>query len=123
MITGVVNALLDATIRVRVSGPSGQELELEAVVDTGFSGFLTLPAGSIASLGLPWLCRIPGLLADGNVDLFDVHAATVDWDGQPRTVEVEAANCEPLLGMSLMHRHRLQVDVVSQGLVKVEPLP
>ena len=57
MITGVVNALLDATIRVRVSGPTGQELELEAVVDTGFSGFLTLPPGSIAELGLPWLCR------------------------------------------------------------------
>lgn len=122
MVTGSVNALLDATIRLSVSGPTGQQLEINAVVDTGFSGFLTLPLSSVASLGLPWICRLPGILADGNVDLFDVHAGTVIWDGQPRTVEVEAANCEPLLGMSLLHRHRLQVDVVSQGLVKVERL-
>ena len=123
MITGFVNARLDATIRLSVSGPSGQALEVEAIIDTGFSGFLTLPSSTIASLGLPWLCRLPGVLADGNIDLFDVYAATLIWDGQPRIVEVEAANCEPLLGMSLLHRHRLQVDVVRQGLVKVETLP
>lgn len=105
MITGVVNANREATIRLVVIGPSGQQQEIEAIIDTGFTGFLTLPAVLIAALGLPWLCRQPGILADGSVDVFDVYTATVLWDGLPRTVEVEAADTEPLVGMSLLDHH------------------
>ncbi len=54
MMTGVVNANREATIRLVVIGPSGQQQEIEAIIDTGFTGFLTLPAVLIAALGLPW---------------------------------------------------------------------
>jgi clan AA aspartic protease len=86
MITGVVNAEGEATIRLTVLGPSGQQA-VEAVIDTGFSGFLTLPFTIVASLGLPWLRREHGLLADGAVYLFDVYRPTVILDGQPRGIE------------------------------------
>lgn len=89
MITGVVNANREATIRLAVIGPSGQQQEIEAIIDTGFSGFLTLPPALVMALRLPWLCRQPGILADGSVEVFDVHTATVLGDGQPRAVEVE----------------------------------
>ena len=123
MITGVVNANREAIIRLVVTGPSGQQQDTEAIIDTGFTGFLTLPPARVTSLGLPWLSRQPGILADGSVDIFDVYVATVMWDGQPRTVEVEAADTEPLVGMSLLDRHSLRIDVLRGGVVTVSALP
>ena len=43
MITGAVNANREATIRLVMSGSSGQQHEIEAIIDTGFTDFLTLP--------------------------------------------------------------------------------
>lgn len=123
MITGVVNADREATIRLVVISPSGEQQEIEAIIDTGFTGFLTLPAVLIAALGLPWLCRQPGILADGSVDVFDVYTATVLWDGQSRTVGVEAADAEPLVGMSLLDHHSLRIDVLAGGVVTITALP
>jgi clan AA aspartic protease len=122
MITGVVNANREAIIRLVVTGPSGQQQDTEAIIDTGFTGFLTLPPARVTALGLPWLSRQPGILADGSVDIFDVYVATVMWDGQPRTVEVEAADTEPLVGMSLLDRHSLRIDVLRGGVVTVSAL-
>jgi predicted aspartyl protease len=53
MIPGAVNGNLEATIRLQVRGPGGQEQEVEAVIDTGFNGFLTLSPGLVRRLGLP----------------------------------------------------------------------
>jgi predicted aspartyl protease len=87
MITGAVNAHREATIRLAISGSGGQQQEIEAIIDTGFTAYLTLPPILVQALGLAWLCRQPGILADGSVEVFDVYIATVLWDGQPRTVE------------------------------------
>jgi clan AA aspartic protease len=123
MMTGVVNAALEATIRVTALDRSGQPREFEAVVDTGFSGSLTLPPALIAALALPWLCRQQGLLADGQIHIFDVYTATIIWDGQPRTVEVEAVDAQPLLGMDVMRGHELRIHVVAGGTVSIGPAP
>jgi len=84
---------------------------------------LTLPPVLVTALGLSWLCRQPGILADGRVEYFDVYIATVIWDGQPRTIEVEVADTEPLVGMSLLDRHSLRIDVLSGGVVTIAALP
>jgi clan AA aspartic protease len=123
MITGVVNPNREAIIRLVVAGPRGQQQEIEAIIDTGFTGFLTLPPALVAALGLSWLSRQPGILADGSVDIFDVYVASVLWDGQPRSVEVEAADAEPLVGMSLLDRHSLRIDVLSGGVVTITAFP
>ena len=102
MIAGVVNGNREAIIRLVVTGPTGQQQDTEAIIDTGFTGFLTLPPARVAALELSWRSRQPGILADGSVDIFDVYVASVMWDGQPRNVEVEAADTEPLVGMSLL---------------------
>ena len=43
MIAGVVNSAYEAVIILPLQGPAGQTREVEAVVDTGFNRFLTLP--------------------------------------------------------------------------------
>ena len=123
MMTGTVNADLEPLLRLTVLDGGGQPHGLEAVVDTGFNGFLTLPRAVIAALGLPWLCRQQGQLADGSVLVFDVYVATVDWDGQLRSVEVEAAGAQPLLGMALLQGSELRIEARPGGSVTIAGLP
>ena len=123
MMTGVVNADLEPLLRLTIRDAGGQPHDVEVVIDTGFNGFLTLPPALIAALGLPWLCRQQGQLADGSVLPFDVYVATVDWDGRPRSVEVEAADAQPLLGMALLQGSELRIEVVPGGPVTITGLP
>jgi clan AA aspartic protease len=122
MIAGAVGDDLDATIRLELTGRKGREM-VDAVVDTGFSGFLTLPSNIVEALGLSWLGREEGLLADGAVCIFDVYIATVLWNGNDRGIEVEVASNQPLIGMGMLHGHSLRIDVVNGGLVSIESLP
>lgn len=57
MITGVVTADHQVVIPLTVRGPTGQEQEIEAIIDTGFDGWLSLPSSLIALLGLVWRQR------------------------------------------------------------------
>ncbi len=79
MRTGVVRGL-EARIRLRVRDSRGGTQEIEAVIDTGYTGWLTLPPARIVALGLPWQCYRRGILADGRVKLFDVYEVAVVWD-------------------------------------------
>ena len=65
MIQGVVNSVYEAVITLSVQGPEGQAREVDAVVDTGFTGFLTLPPALVAELGLPFETTGHATLADG----------------------------------------------------------
>ena len=121
--TGAVNADLEPLLRLTVHDAGGQPHDVDVVIDTGFNGFLTLPPVLIAALGLPWLCRQQGQLADGSVLTFDVHVATVIWHGRLRSVEVEAADAQPLLGMALMQGSELRIQVVPGGSVTIVESP
>jgi len=62
MITGVVTGDRQAIIRLMVRGPAGQEQEIEAIIDTGFDGWLSLPSSIVVRLGLAWRQRGRALL-------------------------------------------------------------
>ena len=72
MITRAVTASLEATVRLTVRSLEGPEREIEALIDTGFNGSLTLPPGVVAALGLPWRRCGRAMLADGSKSLFDI---------------------------------------------------
>ena len=82
MITGRVNKHYEAIVRLVVRGPQGQAEEIEAIIDTGFSGWLSLPTATIAQLGLPFRRRGRAFLADGSESIFDIYEGTVVWNGQ-----------------------------------------
>lgn len=84
MIRGVVNARREAVVHLRVRGPGGTELDVEAVVDSGFTAALTLPAAGVAALGLTRQSGGGAVLADGSIRQFDIYAAEVAWDGNWR---------------------------------------
>ena len=123
MIIGMVNAHREATIRFIVQDTNGQGHDIEAVIDTGFTGFLTLPTPLIAALGLTWRGYASAVLGDGSLQQFDVYAATVMWDGQARVVEIDAADTDPLVGMGLLYGHEVRIQAIDGGTVTIEALP
>jgi len=122
MIYGVVNLRREATLPLVVSNLNGQRRVIDAVIDTGFSGFLSLPSAIITTLDLPWSASDIATLGDGSETLFDLYTATVIWDGQYREIYIAESETEPLLGMSLLYGYRLQVDTIEGGSVKIEAL-
>ena len=120
MILGTVNDSYEAVISLTIQGPSGQSREIEAVVDTGFTGFLSLPSALAAELGLPFLTHESALLADGSLVNFSVHDATALWDGQAKRVYAHLADATPLLGMRMLDRHNLNIEVENGGRVVIQ---
>ncbi|MDE0077720.1 MAG: hypothetical protein OXO50_09385 [Caldilineaceae bacterium] len=101
MIEGVVNAAYEPVVVLAVQGPSGQASEIEAIIDTGFTGFLTVPPALATELGLPLEGTSRATLADGSEVTFDVYDVAVLWDGRPRYVLADAADTTPLVGMRM----------------------
>jgi len=122
MITGVVTDDRQAVVHLTVRGPAGQEQEIEAIIDTGFDGSLSLPSSVVNRLGLPWRRRGRALLADGSESVFDIYEATVDWDGEAQRIPVDQAETVPLVGMSLLEGYELTVQVQRGGNVTVRAL-
>ncbi len=120
MIQGTVNDAYEAVISLTVQGPSGRSREVEAVIDTGFTGLLLLPPALATELGLPFLTNEPALLADGSLVRFSVHDATVLWDGELRRVYAHLSDATPLIGMRMLGDHDLSIEVRDGGRVVIE---
>jgi predicted aspartyl protease len=123
MIQGSVNARCEIVIPFPIQAATGQIYDIEAVLDTGFSGSLTLPPPVVAVLGLPWHSRTLSLLANGQLHLFDNHEATVLWDGIARPILVQAVESVPMIGLALMVGFDLRVRFKSGGSVELEAVP
>jgi clan AA aspartic protease len=95
---------------------------VDAIIDTGFTGYLTLPLAAIHSLNLQLYSREEGMLGDGSRCIFDVYVGLVIWDGEYRYIDINAAETDPLVGMSLLYDYRLQIDVVEGGIVTIQAL-
>ena len=63
-------------IRLAVGTKEGQKQLVEAVVDTGYTGFLSLPSVTINELGLVWKGIDRATLGDGSEATFEVYKAT-----------------------------------------------
>ena len=123
MITGEVTPDREAVILLRVRSPGGGEMELDALLDTGFTDFLSLPPEVIAELQLPFREVSEFTLADGSTVRLEAYTVTVIWEGEERTVLALGAESDPLAGMALLHGSRVMLDVVDGGEVRIEPLP
>jgi clan AA aspartic protease len=122
MMQGYVHTSYEAVISVVVKHNSKLK-SINAVIDTGFTGFLSLPQSIIDELELPWSYSDFATLGDGSETLFDIHDASVIWDGQLREIEINSADTEPLLGMRMLRGYRLEMDTIQGGLVTIKALP
>lgn len=119
MIAGIVNADLEPIISISICGSDGKIYTQDAIVDTGFNGWLSLPPDLIAELNLRWKRRGRAILGDGSECVFNVYEAVLVWDGDILIIPVDEADSEPLIGMSLMEGYQLMVQVFENGRVEL----
>ncbi|WP_103669548.1 clan AA aspartic protease [Pseudanabaena sp. BC1403] len=120
MIQGVVNQSCEATIPLVIINEKRQTKLVDAVIDTGYTGYLSLPSEIISALDLPWTGVDRGTLGDGSEVTFEVYAATVIWDGQYRNIPVNEAETDPLVGMSLLYGYDLRIRAIVGGKVTID---
>jgi clan AA aspartic protease len=122
MIHGVVSRNREATISLVIVNESRQTKLITAVIDTGYTGFLSLPKEIIAELDLSWTGIDRGTLGDGSEVTFEVYAARVIWDGDYRDIPINEAETDPLVGISLLYGYDLHIQTVEGGSVTIKQL-
>jgi clan AA aspartic protease len=119
MITGIVNVDFEPIVPLSICGSDGKVYTQDAIVDTGFNGWLSLPPDLIAELNLKWKRRGRAILGDGSECVFNVYEAVLVWDGNFLTIPIDEADSEPLVGMLLMEGYQLMVQVFEGGYVEL----
>ena len=118
---GVVNAAGQPVLQLQLKGP-GVRLAVDAILDTGFSGSLTLSPDAIAKLGLISAGTRRARLGDGQIVEFAVYLATLEWFGTDREITVLSSDAGTLIGMALLQGTRLTMEVIPGGKVVIVPL-
>ena len=121
MILGFVHNR-EAIVQLAVMGDQQKKQGIRAIIDTGFTGSLTLPPSMIADLELIWFTQQEGFLGDGSRRTFDVYRGAVIWDGQLRVIEINASDTAPLVGMALLEGFELRVQAYEGGSVAILPI-
>lgn len=121
--TGRVNARSEPILSLTVHGPTGVSRRVDALVDTGFGGQLTLPPSLIRVLALPWFNRDYAVLADGTIAWFELYLAVIDWEGGNRQISVQSVDAQPLIGTDLLLNHDLTIRMVDGGPVTIAAIP
>ena len=119
---GRVSGNQQAWIAVDIMDGAGRPRSIEVVLDTGFTGYLTLPPESIRQLELPSVGQRTFELANGELYDFQVYIGSVSWHGRPSDVLVLNSDSAPLLGMALLWGSRVTVDALTDGQVTIEDL-
>ncbi len=122
MITGTVNTDFEAIITLSLYSSNGTTYTQDAIIDTGFNGWLSLPLDLITKLNLRWKRRGRAILGDGSECIFNVYEAVIIWNGSYLKIPIDKADSEPLVGMSLMEGYQLTMQVFAGGNVTIEPV-
>ena len=119
MIRGEVSGSQQALVTVEIMDGEGRLQSLEAILDTGFTGYLTLPTETIQRLGLPSVGRRTFELANGELFEFEAYLARVSWHGRLSDALALKSDSAPLLGMTLLWGSRVTVDALTGGEVTI----
>ncbi|MDE2778156.1 MAG: clan AA aspartic protease [Chloroflexota bacterium] len=122
MFNGMISPRLEPVVNLNVIGTNGRTRRVELVLDSGFDGDLSLPSSTIQELGLQLLDNYETTLANGERAQFAGYEGQVEWHGRRRNMLVLETVSESLLGMNLLWRNRITMDVVANGPVTIEEL-
>ena len=109
--------ILKPRVTVQVHNIRGLRRGINFTVDTGFTGWLTLPLSIIRELDLEYRATSQYLLANDEMSQTDLYLAFADHI----PVIVHQLDAEPLLGAAMMNECRLTIDFWESGRVTIEP--
>jgi clan AA aspartic protease len=106
-------------VTLSLPGPTGPIL-VRSIVDTGFEGDLALPSNIIRQTDAQPLFLSLRAMGDGTLRECPVYQLVLEWNDEPRTVEVLALEHNPLLGTMLLEGCHLHVEMTEGGEVLIE---
>ena len=97
--------------------------EIEAIVDTGFNGALSLPQEVIEELQLKRIGSAQYVMADGTISDSNIYVAEVVWFNERVEVSVISSFSEfSLLGMELLSKAKMTFEP-AKGVLVIESSP
>ena len=114
---------LVARIPIAIAGPNRVFQTVEADVDTGFTGWLTLPTAIIQELGLVSHGRRPTTLANNEASWAYMYRVLLAWHDVLRWTPALQSEGRPLVGMALLSDCRLTAAAGEGGPVVIAERP
>ena len=111
-----------AHIKIKLSGVSKEPMELLALLDTGFTGFVHLPMQYAFALGLPLIGTVTSTLADARRVTEFTTIGIVSINGLEKTGVVVLASGakEVLVGMNFLQTFRLGLYLTGEDVLLFE---
>ncbi len=115
---------LEPRLTIDVENTHGTLYPCEALIDTGFTGWLMLPEAAIQQLGLTTHDQTQAVLATGEIRSIDYCLARVLWQGILQPVAVFQSRDQSLLGMQLLKGNVITIHAWEDGeIIIAEPAP
>ena len=121
--SGYVNTNREAIIQIAITGDNKRLKSVRAIIDTGFTGDLTLSRNVIDELEFTLRGVQRVILGDGSLQYFEMFVGSIIWNGQMRQVEINAAETDSLVEMGLLEDYKLEIEARPGGDVRISPLP
>ena len=123
MIQAYFDDLGNPKVKIAVGG-SRMQVEVEALIDTGFNAYIILPSLIATRLGLELTSVTWVELADGSVIRNSVFSGHATFGGQSQEVEIMMTDSdEALIGTALLSNYKLTIDFVNRTVEITESQP
>ncbi len=119
---GSVTVQRELVIRLEAIHPDGSTVPVEAIIDTGFNGSVTLPTDLVNALDAFPAGTRRVELANGSLIEVDVYVVKLAWLGNQREVLALETDSTPLIGMSLLWGSRVAFDARNGGELTIEAI-
>jgi predicted aspartyl protease len=118
LILGTFDSSGNAIINIRVTGTSGSK-NYNAIIDTGFSGFVALPFLEMIELGLTTQGATNVMLGDGSIITNLVASADVTLSTQVEngTVLLDENSSDVLIGMAFLREFKKSLILTNSAVV------
>lgn len=117
--TGRVDHALRARVFILMRGALAHRT-VEAVIDTGFTGHVSVAADLVERLGLKAAASASARYADGSIRLVDLYPVEVEWiEGAAVVWATASAIDDVLIGTALLEGHVLEIDFGADRRVEV----
>lgn len=118
-LAGRVNSKLQARVQLVVLSADRRQIQIDAMVDTGFTGHLILPSETIRELDLVSIGAASGRLASGEIVSLWKYEGRIQWLGVELAVPVLESSGSALIGMGLLRGCDLSIRIRPGGAVSI----
>jgi clan AA aspartic protease len=130
---GSLDSSYSPLVAIAVSAPSGPSQFVDAVIDTGFTGFVQLPERRARELGLTLRAVSEAQYADGRIGVIPLAWAkvTLGPDVREGFIHIQSGSDEAIIGVELLRIFRTvfvlsivdDLVLLVDSLSDVPPLP